>query len=157
MGGALACWLATRHRDISAVVLVNPLVEGLDPFLREMGEELLAAGTEITDGVASDIAKEGSTELAYSALPIRASLSLFEGAARTGEDLGLITSPILLFSSRNDHVLQASNGDAIEERSGGKVQRVWLENSFHVATIDNDAPEINRLTVEFLLNEMERT
>ncbi len=30
------------------------------------------------------------------------------------------------------------------------MERVWLERSFHVATLDHDAPEIEARAVEFV-------
>ncbi len=34
--------------------------------------------------------------------------------------------------------------------AGGPVERIWLERSFHVATLDHDAPEIEARAVEFV-------
>ena len=31
----------------------------------------------------------------------------------------------------------------------GPVERIWLEDSYHVATLDNDAPLIETKVVEF--------
>ena len=50
--------------------------------------------------------------------------------------------PTLLLSSREDHVVDPVSGDVLEQKAGGPVERVFLENSYHVATLDWDAPLI---------------
>ncbi len=93
------------------------------------------------DGIGSDIKKEGMVESAYPGTPLAAVLSLFEGARRrVGPASGEIHCPTLLLSSREDHVVDPvvrRRPGAIE--CGGPVERVYLENSYHVATLDWDA------------------
>jgi esterase/lipase len=36
------------------------------------------------------------------------------------------------------------------EKVTGPVERVWLEDSYHVATIDNDQALVESLTMDFL-------
>ncbi len=43
-----------------------------------------------------------------------------------------------MFTSTVDHVVEVDNGDELVNKSNGSVERVWLENSYHVATMDND-------------------
>ena len=43
-----------------------------------------------------------------------------------------------MLSSREDHTVAPENGDEIVEKSSGPVERIWLEESYHVATLDND-------------------
>jgi len=42
------------------------------------------------------------------------------------------------------------SGDVLAARAGGPVERVFLERSFHVATLDHDAPEIEDRAVAFV-------
>ena len=58
---------------------------------------------------------------------------------------------MLLLSSRHDHVVPTASGDVLAESYGGPVERVFLENSYHVATLDNDAPEIEDRAIAFAL------
>jgi esterase/lipase len=46
--------------------------------------------------------------------------------------------------------VSADNGDDLVARVGGPIERVWLENSYHVATIDNDQELVETLSVNFL-------
>ncbi len=61
-----------------------------------------------------------------------------------------IKAPVLLLSSREDHVVSADNGDELVERVSGPIERVWLEDSYHVATLDNDQALIESLALAFL-------
>lgn len=142
MGGSLALWLAARHPEIRGLALVNPMVEPPAESFRDVLRGILAAGTELAPGVGSDIAKEGVTESAYLGTPIAAVLSLFDGLDDLAPRLGEISCPVLLLSSRQDHVVPSESGDYLTARVAGPLERVWLERSYHVATLDHDAPEI---------------
>jgi carboxylesterase len=111
---------------------------------------ILNSGTDVAPGVGSDIAKEGSTELAYLGSPIAAALSLFDAIDEVATGLDRITCPVLLLSSRNDHVVPSSSGDLLVAQVSGPIERVWLERSYHVATLDYDAELIVARTVEFV-------
>jgi len=132
-------------------VLVNPMVQAPAVELIEGGQALLDAGVATIDGIGSDIKKEGPVEAAYPGTPLAAGLSLFEAVADIGAHLGDIHCPVLLFSSREDHVVDPVNGDVLETAVRGPVERIVLEDSYHVATLDNDAPRIEARAVEFAL------
>ncbi|MHB8437562.1 MAG: alpha/beta hydrolase [Acidimicrobiales bacterium] len=150
MGGALSCSLAENHPEIAGLALVNPLVEPPAESFRDVMRGLLDEGIELAPGVGSDIAKEGSVELAYLGTPVAAALSLFEGVDGVAAALGDIRCPVLLLSSRNDHVVPSSSGDLLESSVSGPFERIWLERSYHVATLDHDAPLLERSVVEFM-------
>jgi carboxylesterase len=150
MGGALALWLAERHPEIKALVLVNPMADPPADSFRDVMRGLLDAGIEVAPGVGSDIAKEGMVELAYPGSPVAAALSLFEGVDVVHEHLGEVHCPVLLFSSREDHVVPSASGDVVAAEVAGPLERIWLERSYHVATLDHDAPDIEVRTLAFL-------
>jgi carboxylesterase len=149
MGGTLACWLGERHRDIAGIVLINPLAEPPVPEFIATMRAALGSGVDELPSIGSDIAKPGVEGGGYSATPIAPLLSLFEGVAGVAERLDDIVSPVLLLSSRIDHVVPVASGDLVEHSVSGPVERVFLEHSFHVATLDNDAEEIEERAVAF--------
>jgi len=149
MGGTLTCWLAERHPHLSGIAVVNPLVHAPDAEFRGGIQSLLDAGTESFDGIGSDIKKVGGVEAAYAGTPLAAVLSLFEGADEVEAKLADIHCPTLVLSSREDHVVESVSGDVVEQQVSGPVERIWLEDSYHVATLDNDAPLIEAKVVEF--------
>jgi carboxylesterase len=150
MGGSLAVWLAEHHPEVAALALVNPLVTPPDTATTGFIEAMIEGGDEIAPGIGSDIAMEGSVESAYPELPLRAALSLFEGVEEVEAKLGSVTCPVLLFTSEQDHVVDPKSSDVLAEGVEGPVERVVLERSFHVATLDYDKDEIEARTVEFL-------
>jgi len=150
MGGTLACWLAERHPEIVGLVLVNPLVEPPGAELRDAVTGLLDTG-EVMPGIGDDVADPSVTaKPSYPGTPLRALLSLFDAVESVSADLGSIECPVLLFTSRQDHVVPTSNSDLLADRVAGPVERVWLDASYHVATIDYDRDEIERRTVAFV-------
>jgi carboxylesterase len=149
MGGSLSCWLATRHPEIAGLALINPMIDPPAEDFQAMIRALLDEGTEVAPGIGSDIAKEGAKEAAYEGSPLRAALSLFEGVEELSHHLNEITCPVLLMSSREDHVVAVESGDLLQASVGGPLERIWLERSFHVATLDWDAPVIEERVVAF--------
>jgi carboxylesterase len=143
MGGTLALRLAqTQGPKVAGLVLVNPSVttERFDAkYLVPVLGRLLPAWK----GIGSDIKKPGGTETAYPYVPLKALLSLRQlwGVVRT--DLRKITQPLLVFRSRVDHVVEPVNSRIVLAgvSSSDTTERV-LEDSYHVATLDNDAEEI---------------
>jgi carboxylesterase len=58
---------------------------------------------------------------------------------------------MLLMHSREDHVVEPSNSAWILGHvSSADATEIWLENSYHVATLDNDAPLIFSTSVDFI-------
>ncbi len=149
MGGTLCCWLAERHPEIAGLAVVNPLAEPPAADFLDVIRGLLADGSEVVDGIGSDIAMEGATEAAYAQTPLAAALSLFDGVEAVTARLGEVRCPSLLMSSRVDHVVPIESGDRFAASVGGPVERVFLERSFHVATLDWDAPLIEEQVVRF--------
>ncbi|MHB8244703.1 MAG: alpha/beta hydrolase [Acidimicrobiales bacterium] len=150
MGGTLALALAQRHAELAGLVLVNPLVEPAAESFVEMMCGVLESGTDRFPGIGSDIAQPEKTESAYDATPIEPLLSLMEAARTVEAELSSVTCPILLLSSRSDHVVPPSSGDVLVAGVSGPVERVYLERSFHVATLDYDQAEIEQRAVQFV-------
>jgi len=149
MGGSLACWLAEHRPEIRGLALVNPLVEPPDKSLRDLIAGMLESGETVAPGIGSDIAMPETAELAYPGLPLEAAISLFEAVDELAPRLADISCPVLVFTSRQDHVVPPTSSDLLRESVSGPVEQVFLERSYHVATLDYDALEIIRRIVEF--------
>jgi carboxylesterase len=148
MGGALTCVLAVEHPEIAGIACVNPATQVNDE-IRATVQAVLDAGEDYIPPVGSDIAREGATENAYAATPVPPLLTMFDAADRFASRLDKITCPTLVLTSRQDHVVPPSDSEFLVSKVAGPVEHVWLENSYHVATIDNDGPEVARRIVEF--------
>ena len=62
---------------------------------------------------------------------------------------GELTVPLLLFTSRQDHLVEPSQSEYLAAHYGGDVDHRWLERSYHVATQDFDRDVINVESVAF--------
>ena len=150
MGGGLTAYVAELRDSVAACVFINPLVKPPPAELLDGLEGLLAAGVETIDSIGSDIKKEGAVESSYPATPLAPAKSLFDGLVKVHENLQLITAPSLLLSSREDHVVTSDNGDDLVAMVSGPIERVWLEDSYHVATLDNEQALVESSTFDFL-------
>ncbi len=149
MGGALTCWLATRHPDIAGIVCINPAVQPSADMVAFV-EQMVAAGEEMLPAIASDIADPDVVELAaYDATPVKPLLSMFDAAEAFGPDLAKIACPVLLMTSPQDHVVPPTDSDHLAASVSGPVERVTLERSYHVATLDHDRDLIEARAVAF--------
>lgn len=141
MGGLLAAKLAIDHPDVAGLVLVNPIFTHDSPALPLL--PYLRRIVPFFPGIAGDIAKAGVTELAYSVNPLQAMYSQTLLWRIVTEQLPLLRTPVLLLHSREDHVVPAKSWQLFLQRiASSDVTSETLENSYHVATLDNDAPLI---------------
>ena len=87
--------------------------------------------------------------MAYDRLPVAALLSMGRGLHELHPQLAAIRCPVLILTGRHDHVVPAVSSDVLAEAVSGPVERVWLENSAHVATLDLDREELERRVLAF--------
>jgi carboxylesterase len=150
MGACLALRLAElRGTEVSGLVLVNPSVTAdtrlfaLAPVLKLFIPSL--------KGIASDIKKEHSSELGYNRVPVKAAATL-PGLWRVTQDhLGDLTQPVLAYHSSADHVVGPASLTVL--RAGlpeDQLEIRELPDSYHVATLDNDAETIFTGSLEFV-------
>ncbi|MEV0703113.1 alpha/beta fold hydrolase [Saccharopolyspora sp. NPDC050389] len=149
MGGTLTLRLAEQHPDIAGIVLVNPSVMTLRKGSRLL--PLLSKVWPAIGGIPGDIAKPDGFELAYQRLPLRAMASLQELWGVVRGDLGRVRQPLLLFRSTVDHIVEPVNSALVLDGvASSDLAEVVLADSFHVATLDHDAPAVFSGSVEFL-------
>jgi carboxylesterase len=149
VGSSLAIRLAEEHGErVAGLSLVNPIVSQRDirlrllPWLRRLLPSF--------PGVINDIAKPGQDEGGYVRLPLNALYSLVLVGPQLRADLPKVTSPLLIFKSNVDHVVDTTSLPLImSEVSSKDLTVVKLERSYHVATMDYDADEIFTRTSAF--------
>jgi carboxylesterase len=117
--------------------------------MREGVQAMIDTGVEYMDGIGSDIADPDSVESAYTRTPLKPLLSMLDAETETLPQLGNITCPSLIITSKQDHVVPPDNSDVLAEAVAGPVERVWLDRSYHVATLDYDKADIEAKVVEF--------
>lgn len=149
MGGSLVVDLATRHPELRGVVAINAKVAPEPPEVVEMIKGLFEAGTDEVPGVGGDIAKPDVKESAYENMPLGPGLQLFAGVESFQDHLRSATMPVLIMTSPQDHVVPPENSDHLAAHWGGPVERLALERSYHVATLDFDRELIVERALEF--------
>ncbi|SDS11882.1 alpha/beta hydrolase [Microlunatus soli] len=140
MGGALALRLAELH-PVAGLCLVNPALRNNDPrlVLLPILKRIIAS----TPGISNDIARPFADEIGYSRTPLRAVGSMLQLWDVTIASLHRVDCPILLFRSLHDHVVDPSSVRLLRDRIGSaEIDERELRLSFHVATLDYDAPYI---------------
>lgn len=150
MGATLVLRLAEqRGEQVAGVVVVNPALfttrrdAKLLPVLRLVVPSLPPIG--------NDVKKAGVVEPAYDRMPVKAAYQLSLLWRRTLADLRSIRQPLLVFTSREDHVVEPENSARLLAEAASEDKRqVWLEDSFHVATLDNDLPRIVEESLAFV-------
>jgi carboxylesterase len=88
-------------------------------------------------------------ELSYDATPLKPLASMFDAADDLAASIAAISCPVLVWNSPQDHVVPITDSDYIAEHVQGPVERLTLENSYHVATLDHDAELIETTAVAF--------
>ncbi len=150
LGACLALRLAEIHTDaISGLVLVNPSITQ-DSSLFLLAPVLKHLPTSVK-GVANDIKKEGARELGYDRMPVKAVASLPQLWNLTKAGLSGLTQPILVYRSAEDHVVGPKSLALLRSAvPASQLTVLPCEDSYHVATLDNDAPAIFAGSLEFV-------
>lgn len=159
MGGSLSLALAVLHPEVAGIVCVNPLTQPQPDEILDMVRGMIDEGQTTLPGIGSDVANPDAVETAYEGVPLAPLVSMMEAVGRLQGELVRITCPLLLFTSPQDHVVEPAQSDFLAASVTGPVERVSLERSYHVATLDYDKDIIEERTVGFvrsLVKKVER-
>lgn len=151
MGGALALRLAQHQPSVSGLMLVNPALQAKNKLLKLA--PLLGKVIPSVPAVGNDISIPNVSEHSYDRTPINAAASMLELWTDVKKALPLVTAPTLVFTSLNDHVVPINSSELILNSISTSPhfrEQVFLEKSFHVATLDHDAQVIFNRSVEFI-------
>lgn len=150
MGGTLTLYMAGQHAgEIAGAIPINAVVRLDSPDMAMLA--LMPGAPAMVPGIGSDIRKPGVKELAYDAVPVPCFAEIHALVSVTHALLPRITCPTLVVTSREDHVVPPENAGFITSRLGAnRIEQLWLDNSYHVATIDNDADLIAGQAIRFI-------
>jgi carboxylesterase len=150
LGATLGLRLAERRgNDLAGVVAVNPVAVGLANAPKFLG--LLRRFIGSRPGATSDVKRSGVADVGYGRIPLQAAYALRELAATTTSDLGLVRTPVLLVSSRVDHLVAPTDGDLVW--AGIPTvdrRRITYTDSYHVVPLDNDAQALFSESISFV-------
>ncbi len=152
IGACLALRLAEQRGDaVAGLVIVNPLITAdTDSVLARLAP-IAKFVLPSVKGVGSDIKKEGVRELAYDRLPTRAGASMLQLCKLTRRRLADVTQPVLAYHTTVDHVVGPASMRVLRAAlPSGQMTVRECRNSYHVATLDNDAGEIFAGSLDFV-------
>lgn len=150
MGGALALRLAEKRPDVvDGLVLVNPAIASRDKRLLAL--PVLHRVVASLDAIGNDIKKPGVEEGAYPRTPLRALHSQTVMWKDVRANLDAIRCPVLLLRSDDDHVVDDETQRLLQAAlPAEQLETVALHDSYHVATLDHDAPVIVERSLDFI-------
>lgn len=138
MGGTLTLNLAARFPQI--VKAIAPIAPAAGILTPEFAEVLtLNPPPPRIPGIGSDIKDPNSKELAYAEVPVACMREVTTLIQLTGDLMPRITCPTLVMHGREDHVVPPANAMAVVNTiKSSDIRLQWLDNSYHVATLDYD-------------------
>lgn len=150
MGGTLTLRLALEHPEaVAGIAVVNASVHSKNRALRAL--PVMRHVIPTVPGIRNDIKKPNQDELAYPKVPLQALQSLTELWKDVAPRLGDIRCPMIAFGSDDDHVVEPSNSvEIVQGVSSRDVTFIPLHDSYHVATLDNDAALIFEQSLAFV-------
>jgi carboxylesterase len=148
MGGALAVHAAAeRPDDVDGLVLCSPYLFDRRLAFAPIGRLFLRE----VKGVGSDIKKEHVDETAYERLPVEAILTMASFLKVARRALPRVRTPALVFRPGEDHAIPKGNPERVYEGlASSRKELVDCPNSYHVVTLDHDAPMVQQRTLELV-------
>lgn len=155
LGGALTLYMGENHGDrIAGLVPISAAVSratfGYQNHLLKL-LPVLKHVLKTFPGPGNDLKDPDTTEVAYDKLSTEAAHQLALLTADVKANLHKIKAPIRIYVARDDHVVPPENSKYIYDHVGSTDKElVWLDNSYHVATLDLDKEKIFEGTYEFI-------
>ena len=153
MGGSLALLLAGNLGEtISGVICIcapaGPVF--LESF-RKRFAPLCKDNLPLVNFTATDIRDKKVKAIGYEHHYPSLNLEWAKIVEKSNRSLPIVTCPALIVQAKNDHVIDPATADWIYENVGSKKKEIfWLENSYHMATIDVDREKLFRRAVGFI-------
>jgi carboxylesterase len=152
MGGTLVLDLATSE-PLAGVVPINAQILDRGGVVVKLGpliEKVMPMVPASAAGLVINDIKKGGEENAYDWVAAGAGNSIVRELPKVRARLGNLRCPLLVIYSRDDHSVPTENSKALPSLVGSKnVSVLELQDSYHVATLDNDLPLIDERVAAF--------
>jgi carboxylesterase len=155
MGGLLTLYLAEKHSDsLAGIMPISSPVRWLAPGANGVALKFVGVLKHVLKtfpGPGHDLKDPDVVEVAYEKLSTNAAHELVKLAGVVDADLARITCPVRLFAAREDHVVPPRNSQYIYDNvSSSDKEIIWLDNCYHVATLDYDKEKIFESSYNFM-------
>jgi carboxylesterase len=154
MGGTLALDLGSSEAVDGVVTINAPILDrgGLVVKVAPVMEKIMPMAPASAAGLKKNDIKKGGDEQAYAWVAVAAGNSLARALGEVRGRLKSLTCPLLVIYSREDHSVPPANSKALPGLVGtasANVTVLELQDSYHVATLDNDLPLIDSRIASF--------
>lgn len=148
MAAALAVHLAaSRPEEVDGLVLSSPYLFDPRHAFIPIGRWFVRSLKGFDEG---DIKKPGQNELAYDRLPVSGIVTMAALMKRARAELAGVRAPALVFAPGVDHTIPESNPRRVIEALGSaRKELIECPDSYHVITLDNDAPMVRERVLAF--------
>jgi carboxylesterase len=170
MGATLALAVAARRNDIKGLALLSPILKydgwsvpwyspvfhlaywlGFRNWSYKESDPYGICNIELRRRVANSLQKNGVAEVGaaqISAKHLRQANGLMKDVFRKLED---VKSDTLIIHAIEDEMASPHNAEKIFERISSEVRKIiWLGDSYHIITVDNEREVVTNETVRFL-------
>ena len=151
MGGVLTLWAASHFKLSGIVLLSTPYPDKDNKKLRQI-KLISKFRKEISKPQSNQekkITQKGN--VAYSKYSSNAILNAMNLMSEVEQEISGISNPVLLIQSKMDNVIDQGSMDAFFERLPGQdKEKVWLKNSGHVITLDQEKEIVFKETTSFI-------
>ena len=158
MGALLALKLAIEYpQAIAGLVLLSPALRLSNPWVHRIGpalpllRPLLRGGGRVRRGERDVADRQARVESpSYREVPLQSLHQLLVLQKHVRRILPQVRQPALIIHSRQDHTCPPSNVALLEGNLSGRVRSVFLEDSFHVVSIDVDKERVANEVAAFI-------
>jgi carboxylesterase len=104
-------------------------------------------------GIGNDIKdpEADKVHVFYKKTPTACVVSLLDYLRHVREDMKEINAPIVIVQARDDHTVHPENANVIyNEIASADKEIMWVDNSYHVVTVDYDKKKVFEKAYEFI-------
>jgi len=149
-GAALGIDFAARHPGkVAGLVTLAGMVFTKDP--RRFLAGAIRRMSKSIPGVGNDIADPDMREIVYERFPTSAGYHMLQFIKKARRSLPDVHCPLLIMHSHHDHTVHPDNATDILRRAASTDKHlVWVDDSYHVITLDVDRDKVYETTYEFI-------
>ncbi|MBN2830041.1 MAG: alpha/beta fold hydrolase [Candidatus Cloacimonetes bacterium] len=154
MGGTIAMKCLERYPKVKGASLINHAFVFTNPMMKWV--PILKGFKRTTKAIASDIKDPSMKEIAYDKTPLEGIDQMLKLIKSVRMDWHKLTQPVIIFKSKDDHVIPIVSAEWTYNNLNSMTKKlVWLDNSYHVATLDYDKDIIIESSDEFFKMNLE--
>jgi carboxylesterase len=165
MGGLLALRLAARYPERIAALVIMAAPLRMRPFQTRGVRALCRLPLDFRSYPLACIPKLKGSDVSdpemrdanpsLRAFPISAVTSLFQLMDTVRADLPNVRAPTLVIHGRQDHTVPMEDSLELTGSLGSEViERLWLERSFHIVTLDVERSTVSSAITAFLARHL---